>query len=171
MGKLLSNAMLAQRISSINSMTGLCEKTGASISEVKGIIGSDSRIGSQFLQCSIGFGGSCFEKDLESLVYILDSNDEHEAAKYWQGVLDINFNQKKRLASQIQSELTQAMHAQSFQEKGVVTLFGFSYKKNTSDARTTQASFMVNYFARNGFEVRIHDPQVKEEGFLLEMEA
>ena len=82
--------MLAQRISSINSLTELCEKSGASIEEVKSIIGSDSRIGTQFLQCSVGFGGSCFEKDIESLVYILESNNMKECAMYWQGVLEIN---------------------------------------------------------------------------------
>ena len=87
----MSNAMLAQRVSSINSLTELCEMTqGASIQEVKEIIAADDRIGSKYLQCSLGFGGSCFDKDLMSLVYILKSNGKHDSAKYWQGVLDIN---------------------------------------------------------------------------------
>mmetsp|Transcript_28196 Transcript_28196/g.20396 ORF Transcript_28196/g.20396 Transcript_28196/m.20396 type:complete len:166 (+) Transcript_28196:198-695(+) len=84
LGKLMSNAMLAQRISSINSITALCEKEqAASVKEVKSIISEDARIGDSFLQCSIGFGGSCFEKDLQSLIYILDSNEMHEEALYW----------------------------------------------------------------------------------------
>lgn len=95
MGKLMSNAMLAQRISSINSLTSLTEKLDdCSIQDIKQIVSSDSRIGSKYLNCSPGFGGSCFEKDLLSLIHILDSNGEHVPAQYWQSVLDMNQYQK-----------------------------------------------------------------------------
>ena len=86
----MSNAMLAQRVSSINSITGLCEQTAADIKDVKQIVAADSRVGSKYLQCSLGFGGSCFDKDLLSLIYILASCGQMESANYWQAVLDVN---------------------------------------------------------------------------------
>ena len=93
LGKLMSNAMLAQRISSMNSVTELCETTpGRDVSSVKAIVQADDRIGGKYLQCSLGFGGSCFEKDLQSLIYILHSNNMVSSAVYWQGVLDLNLH-------------------------------------------------------------------------------
>lgn len=93
LGKLMSNAMLAQRISSMNSVTELCEVTpGCDVSSVKAIVQADDRIGGKYLQCSLGFGGSCFEKDLQSLIYILHSNSMVASAVYWQGVLDLNLH-------------------------------------------------------------------------------
>lgn len=135
LGKLMSNAMLAQRISSMNSVTELCEMTlGCDIASVKAIVQADDRIGGKYLQCSLGFGGSCFEKDLQSLIYILYSNSMVSSALYWQGVLDLNLHQKTRLADVV-------IKHEAVSAKGgahtTIAVFGFSYKKNTSDTRCT----------------------------------
>lgn len=98
LGKLFANAMLAQRISSINAMSELCEVVGASVQDLAQIVGTDKRVGPYFLQSSPGFGGSCFEKDMLSLIYILESLGQTEAATYWSQVLIMNDHQKKRLA-------------------------------------------------------------------------
>ena len=149
LGKLMSNAMLAQRISSINSITSLTEKfEECSVDDVKAIVGSDSRIGSQFLNPSPGFGGSCFEKDILSLVHILYENGELLSAQYWQAVLDMNTHQKLRLAQMISKDL---------KDKKKVCIFGFSFKKNTSDTRLSQSAFIINYLSQN-FKVSVHDP-------------
>ena len=150
LGKLMANAMLAQRVSSINSLTALCEQTpGCSIKEVKQIIASDKRIGDQFLQCSLGFGGSCFDKDLASLVYILKASGNELSAKYWQGVLDVNVHQKHRLAQLVIDSLPGSAMK--------IALFGFSYKKNTSDTRSTP-SVVLTHKLMQRFQVAIHDP-------------
>merc|ERR1719201_1815609 len=94
LSKLVAYAMLAQRVSSINSIARLCERTGADVSEVSRAIGADSRIGPKFLNASIGFGGSCFQKDILNLVYICESEGLHEVARYWQQVVDMNEHQK-----------------------------------------------------------------------------
>ncbi len=101
LSKLAANAFLAQRISSINSLTSLCEKTGADIGEVAGAVGQDSRIGRKFLLAGVGFGGSCFQKDIYNLVYLLETFGESEAANYWQSVVAINDFQKARFAKRI----------------------------------------------------------------------
>lgn len=137
--------MLAQRISSINSLTGLTESVdGCNIKEVKEIIQSDSRIGSKYLNPSPGFGGSCFEKDLQSLIFILHENGEHIPAQYWQGVLDINNYQKQRLANIVSNDMKVNKIV-----KPKVCIFGFSYKQNTSDTRLSQSAFVVNHLASN----------------------
>ena len=150
LGKLVCNAMLAQRVSSINSITALCEMTpSCDISDVRRIVESDNRIGGKFLQCSLGFGGSCFEKDIQSLVYILASNNMAESAIYWQGVLDINQRQKARLAEVVsKNELPGA----------TLAIFGLSYKKDTSDTRNTPVAFIVSTLLALGFNLRLHDP-------------
>jgi len=105
LSKLVANAFLAQRISSINSISALCEKTGADVDEVASSIGMDRRIGKYFLKASVGFGGSCFQKDILNLVYICESLGLHEVAQYWNGVIAINDWQKKRFASTIISHM------------------------------------------------------------------
>merc|ERR1712061_820543 len=105
LSKLVANAMLAQRVSSMNSISQLCEKTGANVTEVSRAIGADSRIGSKFLGASVGFGGSCFQKDILNLVYICESEGLHEVAKYWQMVVDMNEHQKSAFTSKIISSL------------------------------------------------------------------
>merc|ERR1712178_643951 len=105
LSKLVANAMLAQRVSSINSIARLCERTGADVSEVARAIGADSRIGPKFLNASVGFGGSCFQKDILNLVYICESEGLHEVAKYWQMVVDMNEHQKSAFTSKLISSL------------------------------------------------------------------
>lgn len=157
----MANAMLAQRVSSINSITELCEHSeGTDINDVRQILMSDQRIGDKFLQPSVGFGGSCFDKDVASLVFILWQRGMLQQAKYWQGVLDINDMQKKRLAKVVLNHV----------RNGVVSVFGFSYKKNTSDTRSTPVCTLVTELAKAGLTVKVHDPQVTIEGFQFEME-
>merc|ERR1712204_149204 len=105
LSKLVANAMLAQRVSSMNSISQLCEKTGADVQEVSRAIGADSRIGPKFPGASVGFGGSCFQKDILNLVYICESEGLHEVAKYWQQVVDMNEHQKQTFAGKIISSL------------------------------------------------------------------
>lgn len=172
MGKLMSNAMLAQRISSMNSITELAEQVPlCSVSSVKEIVGSDPRIGSQYLQSSVGFGGSCFKKDLQSLVYILASRGFVESATYWQGVLDINEWQKLRLARLIvKTELEFSFKSSKGRQKRVAVL-GFSYKKNTSDTRDTAAVAVIEHLVSAGLHVIVSDPQVTHQGFQVEFKA
>ena len=153
--------MLAQRIASINSLTSLCESNSScSVHDVKSIVGSDARIGDKFLNASPGFGGSCFEKDLLSLIHILAENGDSVPANYWQGVLDINQWQKQRLADLVAQKATDT-----------VSIFGFAYKAGTGDTRCCQAAFFANYLAEKGLNVRIHDPKVTSEAFRFEMMA
>ena len=161
--------MLAQRVSSINSLTELCEFTpGCDISSVKSIVQADDRIGSKYLQCSLGFGGSCFDKDLKSLIYILHSNGMTTAAQYWQTVLDMNQHQKARLADLvIQNESS----SRKTKQRPSIAVYGFSYKKNTSDTRDTPCVTVVARLAKAGFNVRVHDPQVTQSGFDIELKA
>ena len=110
----MCNAMLAQRVSAINSMTALCEQTpGCDVQEVRAILQSDQRIGSQYLQCSLGFGGSCFEKDLQSLIYILHSNGMSEQANFWQSVLTVNNGQKRRIADLVVQHEAEKIQSQN----------------------------------------------------------
>eukprot|EP00347_Sterkiella_histriomuscorum_P009440 403341205 len=163
LGKLFANAMLAQRISSINSMTQLCETVGASCQDLSKIVGSDKRIGPQFLNASPAFGGSCFEKDLLSLIYILETNGQTVQANYWSQVLQMNEYQRLRLSEDISSQFEDPT-------KISIALFGFAFKKNTSDTRMTPVAFIVDYLIKKGFHVKIHDPQASERGFQMEME-
>ena len=129
LSKLTANAMLAQRISSINSISAICEASGANIQEVSRAIGCDSRIGSKFLQASVGFGGSCFQKDILSLIYLCETLNLKEVAEYWNHVLLINEYQKKRFVDRIVKGLFGTIN------KKTITIFGFAFKKNTGDTR------------------------------------
>lgn len=161
LGKLFSNAMLAQRISSVNSLSELCEITGASVQDLRTIVGSDKRIGMPFLCASLAWGGSCFEKDILSLAYILESNGLIEAARYWESVLSINNAQKKRLCDKVQANLA---------GEGHVAILGFAFKNKTSDTRMTPVSFVANYFMEKNVMIKVTDPQATEEGYKMEME-
>merc|ERR1712242_80438 len=121
----VANAMLAQRVSSMNSISQLCEKTGADVSEVSRAIGADSRIGPKFLGASVGFGGSCFQKDILNLVYICESEGLHEVAKYWQMVVDMNEHQKSSFTSKIISSLFNTVTNKK------IAVLGFAFKKDT----------------------------------------
>lgn len=157
LSKLASNAMLAQRISSINSLSALCEETGANIDEVSKAIGMDSRIGSKFLKASVGFGGSCFQKDILNLVYLCRYFDLDEVAEYWHQVVKINDYQKNRFAKRIIARLNGTVH----QKK--VTILGWAFKKNTNDSRESASIYVADELLKEGVELHVFDPMVKAE--------
>jgi len=156
LSKLASNAMLAQRISSINSLSALCEKTGADIGEVAKAIGMDSRIGPKFLKASVGFGGSCFQKDILNLVYLCKYYGLDEVAEYWHQVVKINNYQKNRFAKKIINELNGTIN----QKK--ITLLGWAFKKDTNDSRESAAIYVADFLLEEGAELHVFDPMVKE---------
>lgn len=156
LSKLASNAMLAQRISSINSLSALCEETGANIEEVSKAIGMDSRIGPKFLNASIGFGGSCFQKDILNLVYLCKNFGLDEVAEYWHQVVKINDYQKNRFAKKIIRGLNGTVN----QKK--VTLLGWAFKKDTNDSRESAAIYVADILLEEGAEVHVFDPMIKE---------
>jgi len=157
LSKLASNAMLAQRISSINSFSALCEETGANIEEVSKAIGMDTRIGSKFLKASVGFGGSCFQKDILNLVYLCKHFGLAEVAEYWYQVVKINDYQKNRFAKKIITGLNSTVK----QKK--ITLLGWAFKANTTDSRESAAIYIADVLLEEGAEVHVYDPMVKKE--------
>ena len=157
LSKLASNAMLAQRISSINSFSALCEETGANIEEVSKAIGMDTRIGSKFLKASVGFGGSCFQKDILNLVYLCKHFGLAEVAEYWHQVVKINDYQKNRFAKKIITGLNSTVK----QKK--ITLLGWAFKANTTDSRESAAIYIADVLLEEGAEVHVYDPMVKKE--------
>ena len=163
LSKLASNAMLAQRVSSINSLTALCEATGASISEVSKAVGMDSRIGSKFLKASVGFGGSCFQKDILNLVYLCKYYGLDEVAEYWHQVVKINDYQKNRFAKKVIEGLNGTVN----QKK--ITFLGWAFKKDTNDSRESPAIYVANYLLEEGAEIHIYDPMVKENQIRKDM--
>merc|ERR1711950_116774 len=162
LSKLVANAMLAQRVISMNSISQLCEKTGADVSEVSRAIGADSRIGPKFLGASVGFGGSCFQKDILNLVYICESEGLHECAKYWQQVVEMNEHQKHTFASSIISTLFNTVTHKK------IAVLGFAFKKDTGDVRETPAITVCNMLLQDGAIVHVYDPKVKKEDALIE---
>ena len=157
LSKLAANAMLAQRISSINSLSALCEKSGASIKEVSRAIGMDSRIGSKFLNASVGFGGSCFQKDILNLVYLCRFYGLDEVASYWLGVIEINDYQKDRFSSKILLELNNTVN----QKK--IALLGWAFKKDTNDTRESAAIYVADKLLDEGALISVFDPMVSEK--------
>ncbi len=153
LSKLVANAFLAQRISSINAVSALCEKTGADVSEVALAVGTDHRIGRYFLNASVGFGGSCFKKDILNLVYICRHYGLHEAADYWNGVLKINDYQTERFVL----NMLGAMH-NTLAEKQIA-LFGFAFKANTGDTRESPAILVTRRLLDEKACVTITDPK------------
>jgi UDPglucose 6-dehydrogenase len=154
LSKLASNAMLAQRISSINSLSALCEKTGADINELSQAIGMDNRIGPKFLNTSVGFGGSCFKKDILNLVYLCKYFDLDEVAEYWYQVIKINEYQKNRFAKKIIDSFY------SDQKEKTVGILGWAFKPNTNDSRESPAIAVTQALIADGIEVYIYDPKV-----------
>lgn len=153
LAKLVANAMLAQRISSINSIAALCETTGANVQELARAVGTDARIGPKFLQAGIGFGGSCFRKDISSLVYISRSLGLPEVGDYWQQVLTMNNFQRSRFARKVISRLNNTLVGKK------VTLLGFAYKKNTGDTRESPAVDIIQILLDElPTELAIYDP-------------
>lgn len=137
LSKLTANAFLAQRISSINSISALCEKTGANVDEVAFAMGKDTRIGPKFLKASVGFGGSCFKKDILNLVYICEHYGLHEVARYWQSVVDINEWQTHRFVDRMLDSMFNTIAGKR------IAIFGFAFKANTSDTRESPAHLVV----------------------------
>merc|ERR1712157_168653 len=162
LSKLVANAMLAQRVSSMNSISQLCEKTGADVTEVSRAIGADSRIGPKFLGASVGFGGSCFQKDILNLVYICESEGLHEVANYWQMVVDINERQKATFTRHIISSLFNTVTNKK------IAIFGFAFKKDTGDVRETPALAVTNMLLQDGAIVHVYDPKVSKEDAMTE---
>ena len=157
LSKLVSNAFLAQRISSINSVSALCEKTNADVNEVSKAVGMDSRIGSKFLKSSVGFGGSCFQKDILNLVYLSKFYELNEVAEYWLQVIKINNYQKNRFASKIVRTLFNSVNGKK------ITFLGWAFKKNTNDSRESAAIYIADYLLDEGSIISIYDPQVSHE--------
>jgi UDPglucose 6-dehydrogenase len=153
LSKLVANAFLAQRISSINSISALCEKTDANVLEVARAVGMDSRIGSRFLNASVGFGGSCFRKDILNLVYICESYGLDEAARYWESVLKMNEYQEARFVRTMIHEMFNTIVGKR------IALFGFAFKANTSDTRESPAIYIARKLLQEKANVAITDPR------------
>lgn len=158
LSKLVANAFLAQRISSINSISALCEKTEADVDEVARAIGADSRIGPKFLKASVGYGGSCFQKDLLNLVYLCEHFGLPEVAEYWDQVIKINDWQKKRFAKNIVMSLFNTVMGKR------VAILGYAFKKDTNDTRESAAGYVCRDLLEEGAKLAIYDPQVKLDG-------
>ncbi len=154
LSKLVANAFLAQRISSINSISALCEATGADVDEVANAIGKDSRIGSKFLKSSVGFGGSCFQKDILNLTYLCESFGLPEVAKYWESVVGINDWQKSRFSARIVKELFNTVADKK------IAILGFAFKKDTNDTRESAAINVVRHLLTEHAKVSVYDPKV-----------
>ena len=141
----------------------MCEKTGADIDEVSTAIGMDSRIGPKFLKSSVGFGGSCFQKDILNLVYIAKSIGLNEVSEYWRQVITINDYQKTRFAKNIIRSLFNTVTDKK------ISLLGWAFKKNTNDTRETAAMYVADYLIENGAKIHVYDPKVKYEQMLNDL--
>ena len=161
--KLASNAMLAQRISSINSFSALCEKTGANIAELSKAIGMDHRIGPHFLKTSVGFGGSCFQKDILNLAYLCKYYDLNEVAEYWLQVLKINDYQKRRFSEKIINSFNGNIQGKT------ITILGWAFKPNTNDSRESPAIYVGYDLLRAGATLKIYDPMVKKNRIIEDL--
>ena len=163
LSKLTANAFLAQRVSSINSISELCEKTGADVSEVAKAIGMDARIGSKFLKASVGFGGSCFQKDILNLVYIAKSYGLHEVADYWEQVIIMNDHQKNRFSQNIIKTLYNTVSGKK------IALLGWAFKKDTNDTRESAAINIAQNLINEQAHIAVYDPKVSEKQIKLDL--
>ena len=164
LSKLVANAFLAQRISSINSISAICEVTGAKIREVSRAVGKDSRIGSKFLDSGPGFGGSCFKKDILNLVYLAEYFGLEEVAKFWEEVVNINSWHQKRIAKIV----VQKLFGTISQKK--IVILGFAFKANTNDTRESAAIRICKDLIEEGAELVIHDPKVNPLQIEIDLE-
>jgi UDPglucose 6-dehydrogenase len=153
LSKLVANAMLAQRISSVNSISALCEKTDANINEVSDAIGLDSRIGAKFLKASVGFGGSCFQKDILNLVYLCEYYGLPEVAEYWEQVVKLNDYQERRFVQNMINRMFNTVAGKK------IAIFGFAFKADTGDTRESPAIYISRMLLEEHAELAIHDPQ------------
>lgn len=163
LSKLTANAFLAQRVSSINAMSQLCEVTGADVKEVAKAIGMDTRIGSKFLTASVGFGGSCFQKDILNLVYIAKSYGLQEVADYWEQVIIFNDHQKNRFADRIIKELFNTVHGKK------ITFLGWAFKKDTNDTRESAAIYVADRLLDEEASIAVYDPKVPHQKMLNDL--
>ncbi len=157
LSKLTANAFLAQRVSSINAISELCEKTGADVQEVAKAVGMDSRIGPKFLKASVGFGGSCFQKDILNLVYIARSFNLQEVADYWEQVIIMNDHQKRRFAANMVKKMYNTVSGKK------IAMLGWAFKKDTNDTRESAAIYVADYLLNEQAEIVVYDPKVTEE--------
>lgn len=164
LSKLTANAFLAQRVSSINAISALCEKTGADVDEVARAIGSDSRIGPKFLKSSVGFGGSCFQKDILNLVYLCGYFGLPEAAEYWHQVIKMNDFQKHRFAQRIITTLFNTVADKK------IAIMGWAFKKDTNDTRESAAIYVASDLIENEAEIWVYDPKVKKEQIVADLQ-
>jgi UDPglucose 6-dehydrogenase len=164
LSKLTANAFLAQRISSINALSELCEKTGANINEVAKAIGMDSRIGPKFLKASVGFGGSCFQKDILNLVYIAKSYGLNEVADYWEQVIIMNDHQKKRFSNTIVKTLYNTVADKK------IAFLGWAFKKDTNDTRESAAIYVANDLINEQAKIAVFDPKVSRKKILADLD-
>ncbi|RXQ93873.1 UDP-glucose 6-dehydrogenase [Ancylomarina salipaludis] len=164
LSKLTANAFLAQRVSSINAISALCEKTGADVDEIARAIGKDSRIGAKFLKSSVGFGGSCFQKDILNLVYLCQHFNLPEVADYWAQVVKMNDYQKHRFAKNIIDSLFNTVSGKK------IAFLGWAFKKDTNDTRETAALYVADELLQDRAEIHVYDPKVTEEQIFADLE-
>lgn len=163
LSKLTANAFLAQRVSSINAMSELCEKTGADVGEVAKAIGMDSRIGSKFLKASVGFGGSCFQKDILNLVYIAKTYGLNEVADYWEQVIIMNDHQKRRFSKNIVATLYNTVADKK------IAFLGWAFKKDTNDTRESAAIYVADDLVFEQAKIAVYDPKVSHKQVLSDL--
>lgn len=157
LSKLVANAFLAQRVSSINAISELCEATGADVNEVAFAIGKDSRIGPKFLKASVGFGGSCFQKDILNLVYIARTYNLHKVADYWEQVIIMNDHQKERFSDKIIKTLYNTVNGKN------IAFLGWAFKKDTNDTRESAAIYVADHLLEEEAIITVYDPKVTAE--------
>ncbi|WP_242134040.1 UDP-glucose 6-dehydrogenase [Aestuariivivens marinum] len=164
LSKLTANAFLAQRVSSINAMSAICEQSGADVNEVAKAIGMDSRIGSKFLKASVGFGGSCFQKDILNLAYIAKTYGLKEVANYWEQVILINNYQKNRFSDNIVSTLYNTVSGKK------IAFLGWAFKKDTNDTRESAAIQVADNLLSEQAHISVYDPKVSEERMYADLD-
>ncbi|MFG0592388.1 UDP-glucose 6-dehydrogenase [Myroides odoratimimus] len=164
LSKLTANAFLAQRVSSINAISELCEVSGADVAEVSRAIGTDSRIGNKFLKASVGFGGSCFQKDILNLVYIAKSYGLDAVADYWEQVIIMNDHQKRRFAENIVTTLFNTVNDKK------IAFLGWAFKKDTNDTRESAAIYVANELIEEEAQIHVYDPKVTEQQMLSDLD-
>jgi UDPglucose 6-dehydrogenase len=164
LSKLTANAFLAQRVSSINAISELCEKTEANVNEVAKAIGMDSRIGSKFLKASVGFGGSCFQKDILNLVYISKAFGLNEVADYWEQVIIMNDHQKRRFSKNIVQTLYNTVSGKK------ITFLGWAFKKDTNDTRESAAIYVADDLINEQASIALFDPKVSHQQVLSDLD-
>ena len=163
LSKLVANAFLAQRVSSINAISALCEKTDANVDEVAMAIGLDSRIGPKFLKSSVGFGGSCFQKDILNLIYIARSYGLTEVSDYWEQVIIMNDYQKRRFSDHIISSLYNTVSGKK------IALYGWAFKKDTNDTRESPAIYVADALIEERAEITVYDPKVSRTQIIRDL--